>query len=792
MTNFGLKKISSLASVLVLSLLAACSEDSAGTDSIPDTDDVVSKVFESVKDLPLCVDSLEGKVAEVKNAHYICSSEEWIKVENFVRGVCNVDVCDDSMEDAYAYIKSKKELYQCKSSKWVDPSGKTFTDKEYVSCYVESIVRDSVASEEDLKTCSSTREGYVYSVGGSLYACASKKWIPLVKEVVSVSDLPECSNTDNNVYVLEKMRAYSCIDGLWYLGTKAVNAVSSSSAKSSSSSAKESSSSSKKSSSSVALEDDGTKVRGICVPVEKEVAKGNPVKWKFVNMGGTPITYNWTIGEGESAVTSTDVRGSITPNKGGVYTAKVVINEGRDSESDEIACAPVEVRGNPVTGCECTTEASSLTASEYMPASETWVVSGCEGYAPFTYEWSDGAEGSGASATATTTKTGSFAPTVIVTNSDGESMSPVCKSVDVRGYITADCSIESDGYLYVSHVRNVSDYVSSMTMTLLTDEGISKNVVLSSPYGYSYYWENFSSSYSLPAVSGSGLHQYTLDYDGVTVCKAVNATCGPIEDDVYIGQTSSWAIFADVDFSANSYSWEFTRSYYDYEIGENVSKRLATSTSVNPRVAFDVAGNVNASVILDKNLPSEKKITCSELSVDARPITGCECSAPELLSSSNDLAEVDEVRYQWKITGCSSEGAEPFTYRWYNATEGENPSYATATYTSMNTSYPEVHVYNKDGTEQYVTCESGVVKKDGVYEMSARMYETLYAGTYYITSCDGESYKYDWTDITASSSDWEEWFVEGYGYLEDYGLRVYFPVTLVIPEGESFTINYCY
>ena len=104
-------------------------------------------------------------------------------------------------------------------------------------------------------------------------------------------------------------------------------------------------------------------------------------------------------------------------------------------------------------------------------------------------------------------------------------------------------------------------------------------------------------------------------------------------------------------------------------------------------------------------------LTCSDLNIHPREVTGCACGAPELLSESDNLAIVEEVSYSWTVTGCVSEGAEPLTYDWEQDYEVNvaDETFVTRTFTKAGRYAPVVTVGNNEGDIQDFACEAGVV-----------------------------------------------------------------------------------
>ena len=590
---------------LLALFFAACSSDGSTEAKCLDCEE---NVYASVDDLPVCMNDNSGKLSLVGEKHYVCMSSSWKAIESVVAGVCNIPACSKALEGKIVLSKSSETAYQCKSGSWKDASGKGFAEDEFVGCFLNSLILDSVDVIEDLKNCTQNREGALAVVAKNLLVCSSKNWAKVSDYVVSEANLPECKKKGDLVYVLGKMAAYQCMDGLWYRDGKAVSQP-------------ESSTSVKSSSSAEPPIDDGTKVRGVCVASLKEAAKGEEVSYSFYNLGGTIISYSWDFGAYASDATSGEASPTISYSRGGIHKAKLVLNKGLVSESDEVECTGVAVNALPVTGCLCTTSTEGLILRGDNPVEAEWSVSGCTGESPFTYNWSGGASGTGASAIGRTGIAGKYAPTVTVTNSDGGTMEPVCQTVTVMEGVRAECSILMNRF-QIDRISGIADNISSIAGTLVS---AGDDVSLEWPINgyqlsrwnanaYEYYYDYSITRYYKEVESGiSAYAVYALVYAGDTICTATKASCAPSEIVVDNGGVVSWNLSSSDNLTAtpNSYSWIFTNKS---------GSVISTSTLASPRFTALNYGKVKATLVLDKGLVSENELTCSDLTV-ADPAT---------------------------------------------------------------------------------------------------------------------------------------------------------------------------
>ena len=723
-------------SAALLLSFSACGDDSSSVDSrTSDNPELLEGNFDSLDELPICGAENRGALAKVKETRYTCFTNAWVPVKEFVAGVCNIRACDDDVAGKFYYVESDKEAYQCVAGTWKKSTGATFSDSEFVDCYVPAIVTANVDSKDSLETCSSKREGDLAYVVGKLYACISKKWQKQAGVVISESDLGKCTTDGDYKYVLSKSASYSCKHGSWLKDGKAVSITSSSSSSktlsssseklSSSSPVEEKKSSAAESSSSKAPDkeipvDDGTKVRGVCVVSEKSAVRDSSVTYSFYNMGGTPVTFSWDFGDRASPTTSQEISPTVTYKRGGAYHARLIINEGMESESDTIICSKVNVSGIPVTDCLCETQTDTLQVSIDYPDSATWKISGCKGGQEFTYEWEGSANytwnpsADSSSIVGVTTRAGLFSPNIEIVNDESESLFISCPAVYVKGIISATCYMDlrydedgnDDGYTFtVSNFKNVGE-LPSLSMTLSGDDGYSKNVDITARNPNFWGWER--ASYEIPKSAVPDLHTYTLTYGKYDVCSVTPVNCRAFEKSVFRNDTSHWGLIGVGDYTATSYSWIFV---------DKMKGKVATSTDAKPKMSFKDTGSVYATVVLDEGLESEMTISCPAINVENRSISNCSCEL-NLVSESDSITESNEVVFEWNVTGCESEGAEPFTYNWSSGYDATDAS-VTRTFTNRGKYTPNVTVENQDGSTATPQCPTATVK--GVLENEGTM-----------------------------------------------------------------------
>ena len=264
-------------------------------------------------------------------------------------------------------------------------------------------------------------------------------------EVDSVDDLPRCSikREGKEIYVKENKTHYTCEDGEWIAEKKTPE----DSKKSSSSEADEA----PKSSSSVIYLDvdfssSSAKVTtvpvtglGSCQPVTPVINKSESTKWKFsANVASdrnafdfVKATYVWNFGAGATPATdaTSGTSAAISYANSGVSFASVTVTMP-DGNSETVQCEPLQVNGDPITGCMCETESAVVDFTETPTVS--WSVTGCTSMSAVTsYVW-NGVDGTEATYTHTfTAATNAYAPTLKVANDDNTIVDVSCDAVKV-------------------------------------------------------------------------------------------------------------------------------------------------------------------------------------------------------------------------------------------------------------------------------------------------------------------------------------------------------------------------
>ena len=267
--------------------------------------------------------------------------------------------------------------------------------------------------------------------------------------VETEDDLPKCSikREGKEVYVKEEKNLYTCEGGEWIPEKKTVG--SSSSTKKSSSSGVDIASPS--SSSVVYIDVDFSSSSkkeelvpitglGMCEPVTTPIDKNTgSTKWKFtpnLNAGYTAIdfakaTYAWNFGAGATPATDATPSTSVAVSyaNSGVATASLTVTIGGASET--IQCEPLQVNGDPITGCKCAPEGVTGTVDYTATPDVTWSVTGCTSASmPLTYNW-NGTEGGVTFTNSFTAATASYAPILKVGNADNTVVDVACSAVKV-------------------------------------------------------------------------------------------------------------------------------------------------------------------------------------------------------------------------------------------------------------------------------------------------------------------------------------------------------------------------
>jgi len=777
-----------------VSFFVACGDDSS-TSGKSAVEPQETAIYDSVEDLPVCNKRLRGEVVKVEDDLYNCTGYSWIKLDLFANGVCNIQSCSEKMNEKYVYVKDKGESYQCIDGEWVDKKDNPIETEDFLDCFMLNVVLDTLESEEDLPGCSNKLNQELVYVDTNLYSCINKNWVALQASVVAENDLPKCKK-DSYAFVMSKMVTYECRSGIWYNGDEPVkvSAVSSSSAAADGEGNVEDggddgddiidvvrrSSSSKAETPST---DDPTQVRGVCMPVSKTAEKGAEVEWKFTNMGGTPVSYEWTFDENSPVSTSDDKRPVVTYTKLGKHTAKLVVNKGLESESEEIICSDLTVSAVQVNGCECILDKSEVSdVSPEEPGSATWKVQGCSGAAPFTYEWSGSAFGAGASETVSITSAGTYSASVKVHNSEGGSASLTCPSVSAKGkLLSRGCAITGDNQFLVKAYSwsnwNRSEMGSEVRMTLKGDDGTSEN-----------FYVTYNSDASIDLGLNSGAVNYALVYGGDTVCTTASLNCGPENVSIENRGITSWKLNSAAGYSPKSYLWTFSDG--------------TTSTSENPFRTYSQTGSVSATLLLDKGLSTEKELTCNSLKVEPAEITDCSCSSPKLVTATNDVVAENGVAYKWFVSGCSVDDGSSLSYEW-SAFENVNTRSVTGVYYEKGSYAPSVKVTSKNGASTRVSCPVAMVtdSDDPYMEIAFESLKQLSSGNYYIPSCPDAYRSTTEVYFNASTSGCESWFSEYErfnnflpGYTDECNgyIVTTFPLYITVPAGQTLTLRQCF
>lgn len=176
---------------------------------------------------------------------------------------------------------------------------------------------------------------------------------------------------------------------------------------------------------------------GTCAPASATIEKGGSVKWVFTaNSGNTAgwkptqfpsKSYAWSF-PGASTTTGTGMApAAVSYSASGQATATVTVSDESGLISETIACTPLQVNGDPITGCKCSP--STVQTDFTTEPDVTWTVTGCTTASmPLTYTW-DGAAGETSFTKTFTSATEAYAPKLKVGNSDNTVVDVTCGSV---------------------------------------------------------------------------------------------------------------------------------------------------------------------------------------------------------------------------------------------------------------------------------------------------------------------------------------------------------------------------
>lgn len=177
---------------------------------------------------------------------------------------------------------------------------------------------------------------------------------------------------------------------------------------------------------------------GSCAPTKNPINKGESTTWKFsanISSGLSPMnfisaSFAWNFSD--NAVPATDATkitsAPVTYATSGVANASVNVTMP-DGSYETIQCSPLQVNGDPITGCECTTDATTIDYTAQPTA--FWTVMGCTSASNIiSYTW-DGVEGTATFTKAFDAPAASYAPTLKVANEDNTIVEVACPAVRV-------------------------------------------------------------------------------------------------------------------------------------------------------------------------------------------------------------------------------------------------------------------------------------------------------------------------------------------------------------------------
>ena len=176
---------------------------------------------------------------------------------------------------------------------------------------------------------------------------------------------------------------------------------------------------------------------GSCAPTKNPINKGESTTWKFsanISSGQSPMNFvkaslvwnfsdNAVPASGATGLTSAPV----TYAASGAANASVNVTMP-DGSAESIQCSPLQVNGDPITGCECTTDATTIDYTAQPTA--FWTVMGCSTLSPpLTYVWDEGVISDDAVAAYVFSTAATVTPAVTVHNSDNTSIKVECPAV---------------------------------------------------------------------------------------------------------------------------------------------------------------------------------------------------------------------------------------------------------------------------------------------------------------------------------------------------------------------------
>ena len=180
---------------------------------------------------------------------------------------------------------------------------------------------------------------------------------------------------------------------------------------------------------------------GRCYPLSETIESNGQAQWK-VEWGApwsdmshirdvAAATYSWSFGMDATPDNVNAASPKVSYSKSGPKSASVDVVIG--GQKGTIQCdKTVNVNGAPITGCLCTTTATSVDFLENPDV--VWTVNGCksQGQTTFFYSWEGGAAGAEASFTKTfTAAQTSYAPKLKVSHADNSIQEFSCTAVKV-------------------------------------------------------------------------------------------------------------------------------------------------------------------------------------------------------------------------------------------------------------------------------------------------------------------------------------------------------------------------
>lgn len=165
---------------------------------------------------------------------------------------------------------------------------------------------------------------------------------------------------------------------------------------------------------------------GSCAPVKAIVEQGEKVIWTYtfaspVSAGDLlKATFKWsTPGASPETLEKTGAGGkndSVSYATSGQHTASLALSTQKGSFNFQ--CSPVQVNGSPITGCKCSTTATSVDFTATPEVS--WSVTGCSTGTglELKYEWDGNPDGATTYTKAFTEEHPGYVPKLRVSNND--------------------------------------------------------------------------------------------------------------------------------------------------------------------------------------------------------------------------------------------------------------------------------------------------------------------------------------------------------------------------------------